>query len=73
MEKETFYLWTALLKSQYPKQSQQTRSAALGHDLTLRSAPKLSQLDISNGKEPRAEREGVPRVCSHFVVQKHLV
>lgn len=53
----------ALLKSQYPKQSQQTCSAALGHDLTLQSAPKLSQPDISNGKKPRAEAEQRGREC----------
>lgn len=75
-ERNFIYLWMALLKLQYPKQSQQTCSAALGHDLTLQSAPKLSQPDISNGKKPRAEterREGVPRICSLFMVQKRIV
>lgn len=62
-ERNFVYLWMALLKSQYPKQSQQTCCAALGHDLTLWSAPKLSQPDISNGKKPRAETEQREREC----------
>lgn len=77
-ERNFVYLWMALLKAQYPKQFQQTRSAALGHDLTLQSAPKFSQPDINNGKNPRVEteereREGVPRICSLFMVQKYIV
>lgn len=56
-ERNFVYLWMALLKSQDPKQSQQTCSAALGHELTLQNAPKLSQPDISSGKKTRAETE----------------
>jgi len=62
-ERNFVYLWMALLKSRYPKQSRKTCSAALGHDLTLRSAPKLSQPDISNGKKPRAGTEQREREC----------
>lgn len=66
----------ALLKSQYPKQWQQTHCGAVGHDLMVWSASKLSQLDISDGKEPRAETEqraGECHASSLSAVQKHIV
>lgn len=67
-EENFIHFWMALLKSKYSNEFQQTCSVALGHDLTLWSAPKLSQLDIINGKNPRAEtepREGEYHTSAH--------